>query len=320
MNKNRREKSLITHARESRGTLGKLIQGRFDYAGAMKEFHKNIFSIDSESNTILQTIAKRGPLNENQIIKFSGLTRDSVRCRLSRRKNGETLIAMEFLNKRNGKRVGNFIKRKRNEQIYSLTLKGFLFSLAYVPFDDHKMVINFQKYLEAEFHTMPYFAESVIQAIKYNVAMFLFHKYIYGMILNKAVALGADFHSFQDVNPYHVKHTTIVLKLTMRQKYYLREIKKRYWIAKNIPMKLWIEDVPGGDLRWIKLESGWYSTLIWLDYNDESHFGGSRKKFIPGNDHQTFYVDPDEIRERDNKILDTCGITKYRDKAGTFWE
>lgn len=188
---NRKNAKNKTKSKPEFGTsinLGNIDVSNFNIDKKILEFAKKSFRIDNVEKFILQNIAKDGPQNEKQIYK-NDLQRDSVRHRLNSRNNNRNgMIARSFLIKKHGEQIGNI--PDTHENIYHLTLKGFLASLTETKFDDNYLVKKYEQYLSTQ-TSDPILAKFALLLIKYDVMLFLFDT-----VLN-AVNLAAldDVHS-----------------------------------------------------------------------------------------------------------------------------
>ena len=126
------------------------------------------FDIDKESKAILGIIAKHGPSTETKITSLGKrriiLSRDIIRRRLIFKD-----LSSDFLSVKKGKKIGN-LKGKR-EKFYSLTLKGFLASLAEIPIQENFWIKNYIEMIKEI--TDDITSQELLKHIYYSVGVFL---------------------------------------------------------------------------------------------------------------------------------------------------
>lgn len=215
----------------SKHTLRSQIDKGFKINAALARFSREVFCLDEQSKAILGIISTSGKLNEYEIAdqaykRSHSYTRDVIRYALNHKKNQNNLLNLEFVTARSGKYIKNI---KKNERVYSLTLKGFVASLSATPFENSYMVKNYGKFLKHVYHPMPQLDEFALIAIKYNLAMFLFDQGSNGLVFEKNKKFQEKLSVFSYTNPYRFWDTRQYTPDESNQMTQLRnEIQKRY--------------------------------------------------------------------------------------------
>jgi len=160
--------------RVSKTTLERYDSPVYDIDKILSSFSKSLFELDPLERTILGIIGKEGSVNENTIVqkafkKNADYSRDKVRYRLNHPKSPKILLKLSFISKVKGKQIGNL---KKNENMYSLTFKGLIASLAMNKFEGNYMVKKFKDLISKwiNTHNIPDFS---IQFMKYHLALFM---------------------------------------------------------------------------------------------------------------------------------------------------
>ena len=149
----------------------------------LRKFSSFLFSVDKDSNIILNLIAKNGPSSEYQLGKLGfnrGLNRYSIQRKIRGRETSDnSLIEKGYLVQIKSEKFKNTQKIKK---IFGLTFKGFLTSLAGANYEDNYLVQNYFNFLKNEYQD-PLLAKLSIQLIKYNLLLILYWHHSKGLTL-----------------------------------------------------------------------------------------------------------------------------------------
>lgn len=154
---------------------------------------KAIFDFDKTSKIILGTLGINGSLSERRIYKTTNIPNTTVRRKLiGRETKSKTLKELECVVQTKGRITIRYKKKKgkkpEKENIYSLTLKGMLVSLALsekYPFKQNYLVKQFRNLFSKQFGEKSEISNFILQLIKYNIALFMLWHKINGLELTK---------------------------------------------------------------------------------------------------------------------------------------
>lgn len=195
---------IIIHSK----TVSEYQKPKYDIDKILARLSELLFTFERPSKTnsssiILGVIAKHGSINEQRIAdlafkKSHTITRDVVRYRLSNEKNESNFLKLGVVTKKKGKMVGNI--KSKNENVYHLTLKGLIASLAKTSFEDNYIVSKYMKLFShlVKSNNIPSFA---LLLIKYNLAMFMIKNVIDGSNLTNLNNIDAQIFSMNDGDP-----------------------------------------------------------------------------------------------------------------------
>jgi len=151
-----------------------------------------IFDFDKTSRIILGTLGINGSLAERRIYMTTNIPNTTVRRKLiGRETKSKTLKELECVVQTKGRitiRYKKKVKKPEKENIYSLTLKGLLISLALsekYPFEKNYLVKQFGNLIFTKFDEKYEISRYVLQLIKYHIALFLLWHKINGLELTR---------------------------------------------------------------------------------------------------------------------------------------
>jgi len=136
------------------------------------------WELETGQQRILKFIAKHGPLNSTELGKMNkrytlpGFDRWGVLNRIKGSNKFLNLLKYDYLIE---------IPINKKETTYGLTLKGLMYSLSFVHFEDHYLIKRYIEFLKTHLKN-PNDIEDIIQFIKYELAYVL--EYLSGQGIN----------------------------------------------------------------------------------------------------------------------------------------
>lgn len=152
----------------------------------LSEYSFEVFwELETGQQRIIKFLAKNGPLNITELGKMNtrytlpGFDRWGVLNRIKGSSKFLSLLDYDYLQE---------IQINKKETMYELTLKGLMYSLSSVPFEDNYMIKRYRKFLKTHLKKSKDI-EEIIQFIKYEIAYVLRYNAVEGINWKKYTSI-----------------------------------------------------------------------------------------------------------------------------------
>jgi hypothetical protein len=218
------------HKMSENSLISNLLADGFDANRLLSRSSQRLYDLDKESVNILSILARTGTCNYQEIAQVGfhhNIDRFMVKRRIEGTAKFDGLEPLGFVKVKRGRRRYN-----KEEQKFSLTLKGFMASLSKVAFEDNYLVKHFYEFITSWSNNDVALASVFVQCMKFDLALFMLQHRISGINLTSQTNTADYITHWNESNPMVVAFYTSTQPSTNRISVQLLAIvRHRFYIA-----------------------------------------------------------------------------------------